>query len=52
VSGFLDDMAAASQACVRAAKARLSEAALLARAQDTPAPPPLRLAVAGFDLIA
>ena len=52
MSGFLDDMAAASQARVRAAKARLSEAALLARAQDTPAPPPLRLAVAGFDLIA
>src|SRR5215469_218399 len=52
MSGFLDDMAAASQARVRAAKARISEAALLARAQGTPAPPPLRFAAAGFDLIA
>jgi indole-3-glycerol phosphate synthase len=52
VSGFLDDMAAASEARVRAAKARVTEAALLARALGTPAPPPLRLAADGFDLIA
>jgi len=52
VSGFLDDMAAASLARVRAAKARSTEAALLARAAATPAPPPLRLAADGFDLIA
>jgi len=52
VSGFLDGMADASQARVRAAKARVTEAALLARAQCTPAPPPLRLAADGFDLIA
>jgi len=52
VSGFLEDMAAASQARVRAAKARITETALLARAQGTPVPPPLRLAAEGFDLIA
>ena len=52
MSGFLDDMAAASLARVRAAKARSTEAALLARAAATPAPPPLRLAADGFDLIA
>ena len=52
MSGFLDDMAAASQARVRAAKARVTEAALLARAEATPAPPQLRLAADGFDLIA
>jgi indole-3-glycerol phosphate synthase len=45
-------MAVASQARVRAAKARVTEAALLERAQHTPAPPPLRLAAEGFDLIA
>jgi indole-3-glycerol phosphate synthase len=45
-------MAAASQARVRAAKARVTEAALLARAQGTAAPPPLRLAADGFDVIA
>ena len=52
MSGFLEDMAAASQARVRAAKARITETALLARAQGTPVPPPLRLAAEGFDLIA
>ena len=52
MSGFLDDMADASLARVRAAKARSTEAALLARAAATPAPPPLRLAADGFDLIA
>jgi len=52
MSGFLEQMAAASVARVREAKARVGEAALLERAQDTPAPPPLRLAADGFDLIA
>jgi indole-3-glycerol phosphate synthase len=52
VSGFLDQMAASSHARVRAAKSRVAEAALLERAQCTPAPPPLRLAADGFDLIA
>jgi indole-3-glycerol phosphate synthase len=52
VSGFLDEMAAASHARVRTAKAGVSEAALEARARHAPAPPPLRLSAAGFDLIA
>ncbi|HEV3182936.1 MAG TPA: hypothetical protein VGY90_08980 [Steroidobacteraceae bacterium] len=52
MSGFLDEMAEASHARVRAAKARVAEAALAERAQRTPAPPPLRLAAEGFDLIA
>jgi indole-3-glycerol phosphate synthase len=45
-------MAAASHARVRAAKARVSEAALREYARRTPAAPPLRLAAQGFDLIA
>ena len=52
MSGFLEQMAAASVARVREAKARVGEAGLLERAQHTPAPPPLRLAADGFDLIA
>jgi indole-3-glycerol phosphate synthase len=52
VSGFLDQMAAASHARVRTAKAGVSEAALEARARQLPAPPPLRLSAEGFDLIA
>jgi indole-3-glycerol phosphate synthase len=52
MTGFLEQMAAASQERVRAAKARVAEAALLERALSTPAPPPLRLAPEGFDLIA
>jgi indole-3-glycerol phosphate synthase len=52
MSGFLGEMAAASQARVHTAKARLSEASLAERARATPAPPPLRRAAAGFDLIA
>jgi len=52
VSGFLEQMAATSVARVREAKARVAEAALLERAQRTPAPPPLRLGPDGFDLIA
>ena len=52
MSGFLGEMAAASQARVRTARARLSEAALAERARAAPAPPPLRRAAQGFDLIA
>jgi indole-3-glycerol phosphate synthase len=52
MSGFLDEMASASQARVRSARARLSEAGLAERARRTPAPPPLRHAAEGFDLIA
>ena len=52
MSGFLAEMAAASQARVRAARARLSEAALAERARATPPPAPLRRAAQGFDLIA
>jgi len=52
VSGFLEQMAATSAARVRTAKASVAEATLLERAQRTPAPPPLRLAADGFDLIA
>jgi indole-3-glycerol phosphate synthase len=52
MSGFLSEMAAASEARVRTARARLSEAALAERARGTPVPPPLRHAAQGFDLIA
>jgi indole-3-glycerol phosphate synthase len=52
VSGFLEQMAATSVARVRTAKASVAEVTLLERAQRTPAPPPLRLAADGFDLIA
>ena len=52
MSGFLEQMAATSHERVRAAKARVTEAALLERAHCTPVPPPLRLSTDGFDLIA
>lgn len=52
MSGFLEHMAAASRERVAAARAGCSQAALLARALDTPAPPRLRLQSGGFDLIA
>ncbi len=52
MSSFLDEMAAASKARLRAARARVSEAALLDQAARTPRPPPLELSSAGFDLIA
>jgi indole-3-glycerol phosphate synthase len=52
VSSFLAEMAAASGMRVRAAKARVSEAALADLARRTPAAPPLRLSAEGFDLIA
>jgi len=53
VSGaFLEEMAAGSHARVRAAKQKLSEAALAAKAQRSPVPPRLRLGASGFDLIA
>jgi indole-3-glycerol phosphate synthase len=52
VSGFLDEMAAASRERLRAARAACAPAELLARAVDTPPPPRLRLQPGGFDLIA
>jgi indole-3-glycerol phosphate synthase len=52
VSSFLAEMAAASEQRLRAARARVSEAALAGRARQTPAPPSLQLSAAGFDLIA
>ncbi|HEY6823867.1 MAG TPA: hypothetical protein VI195_05465 [Steroidobacteraceae bacterium] len=52
MSSFLDEMAAASTARLRAARTHLSEAALLERASHAAAAPPLRLSAEGFDLIA
>jgi indole-3-glycerol phosphate synthase len=52
MSSFLDEMAAASAARVRAAQAQVSEAALLELASHTAAAPPLRLSAEGFDVIA
>jgi indole-3-glycerol phosphate synthase len=52
MSSFLAEMSVVSAQRVRAAKARLSEAALAERARQTPPPPPLQLSAAGFDLIA
>jgi len=49
---FLEEMAVASLARVRAARQLVSEAALAERARRCPAPPPLRLAPGGFDVIA
>jgi indole-3-glycerol phosphate synthase len=49
---FLDEMADASRERVRAAKQTRSEAALEVEARQSPAPPCLRLAPSGFDLIA
>ncbi|MDE2451330.1 MAG: indole-3-glycerol-phosphate synthase [Gammaproteobacteria bacterium] len=50
--GFLEQMAMASRERVGAARAACPDVELLARANDTPAPPPLRLQRGGFDLIA
>jgi indole-3-glycerol phosphate synthase len=52
MSGFLEEMAAASRQRVLAARAHCPERELLARALDGPLPPPLRLQPQGFDLIA
>ena len=52
MSAFLDEMAAGSRERVREALARRSLAGLESAARATPAPPPLRLDPAGFDLIA
>ena len=49
---FLEEMAAASLARVRAARQLVSEAALAERARRCPRPPPLHLAAGGFDVIA
>ncbi len=51
-SDFLASMAAGSRERTAAARAMLPEKELRARLQDLPPPPPLRLSVAGFDLIA
>ena len=52
MSGFLDEMAAASRERVRAAASRRSLAGLESAARATPPPPALRLDASGFDLIA
>lgn len=52
MSGFLEQMAEASRARLHTAKQRRAEGALEAAARSTPVPPPLRLAAAGFDIIA
>jgi indole-3-glycerol phosphate synthase len=49
---FLEEMAAASLARVRAARELVSEAVLAERARRCPPPPPLRLAAGGFGVIA
>jgi indole-3-glycerol phosphate synthase len=49
---FLEEMAGASLARVRAARQLVSEAVLAERARRCPPPPPLRLAADGFDVIA
>jgi indole-3-glycerol phosphate synthase len=49
---FLEEMAAASAARVRAAQRSCPESELAARARRAPLPPPLRLDRSGFDLIA
>lgn len=49
---FLAQMAGVSRQRLEAARAACPRAELMARALDTPAPPPLRLQHGGFDLIA
>jgi indole-3-glycerol phosphate synthase len=49
---FLAGMAQSSRARVARARAQCNDAALQALARARPAPPPLRLSVEGFDLIA
>ena len=51
-AAFLDEMAAGSRERVRAARQVRSEAALAGEALRAPAPPALRIARGGFDLIA
>ena len=52
MSGFLDEMAAASAERVAQALRRESIGALQARARAAPRSAPLRLSAAGFDVIA
>ncbi|HEX8758160.1 MAG TPA: indole-3-glycerol-phosphate synthase [Steroidobacteraceae bacterium] len=52
MSGFLQQMAAASRERVRTARAACPQAELLAQAEAAPRPPGLRLQPGGFDLIA
>jgi indole-3-glycerol phosphate synthase len=49
---FLAEMSASSRQRVSLARAQLSDAEILARATDTPAPPRLQLSARRFDLIA
>jgi indole-3-glycerol phosphate synthase len=49
---FLAGMAAGSRARVEAARARISDDELRARAADSPVPPPLQLSARRFDVIA
>ena len=51
-AGFLATMAAGSRARTALARAALPEGELRARLRDRPPPPPLRLSLRGFDLIA
>src|SRR5215470_5230941 len=51
-AAFLEEMAAASRERVRRARQACPEATLERQARQSPAPPPLRLAASGFDLIA
>jgi len=51
-AAFLEEMAAKSRERVRRAKQTRSEASLEAEVRSSLSPPPLRLAKAGFDLIA
>jgi indole-3-glycerol phosphate synthase len=52
VSDFLDSMASGSRERLEAARARQSEAGLLARIADMPLPPGLKFHPDGFDIIA
>jgi indole-3-glycerol phosphate synthase len=52
MSSFLDEMARSSAARVMQARLRESVGDLERRARQTPAPPPLNLSPAGFDVIA
>jgi indole-3-glycerol phosphate synthase len=52
MSGLLTEMAQSSLERLNAARAKESEQALWARANDTPPAPPLTLSLEGFDIIA
>lgn len=52
MTGFLDDMAASSQRRARQLREREPMSALMRRARERPAAPPLKLSTKGFDVIA